>query len=315
MSAEILYKGETIRKVAAGQTATLLCRDTKLTDNITVKSNVKGNMEITENGTHDVSRFASVTVAVTPMIIGAAVTEWNAGNVYNPGDVVIYDDVCYMCIKTTQKDAVLSSPDITPEEWERINGEYKGEYDSTVTYSIGDIVTLDGSVYQANEDPPQSPPNNDMGNHWTVIHECVKPQPEEVPLFDGTINIESGFTTISGCYRIDQKKAYDALAALATSKTYAVEFSAGSFINGEQERKGFISMTFDLDYDSIIYGRADGSITAFSSGDYMSGGDGFAPYYNTYEEGNGAMVNFYEGTECRKEFKELFLSIADEYVG
>ncbi len=134
----------------------------------------------------------------------------------------------------------------------------------------------------------------------------------EVATFDGTINIEPSLTTISGCYIIDASKAYDALSALPASKTYLVEFSAGSFINGEQEKKGFISMTFNTDGDkSIIYGRADGSITAFSSTEHMTGGNGFAPYYNAYEEGNGSMVNFYEGTVCRRDFKELFLSIAD----
>lgn len=134
----------------------------------------------------------------------------------------------------------------------------------------------------------------------------------ETPTFDGTINIESSLTTISGCYIIDADKAYRALSALPASKTYTVDFSAGSFINGDQEKKGFISMTFNVDGDhSIIYGRADGSITAFSSTEHMTGGDGFAPYYNAYEEGNGAMVNFYEGTVCSRDFKELFLSIAD----
>lgn len=132
------------------------------------------------------------------------------------------------------------------------------------------------------------------------------------PIFDGTINIESSLTTISGCYIIDADKAYRALSALPASKTYTVDFSAGSFINGDQEKKGFISMTFNVDGDkSIIYGRSDGSITAFSSTEHMTGGNGFAPYYNAYEEGYGAMVNFYEGTVCRRDFKELFLSIAD----
>lgn len=137
-------------------------------------------------------------------------------------------------------------------------------------------------------------------------------QPTATPIFDGTINIEPSLTTISGCYIIDASKAYNALSALPASKTYTVDFSAGSFINGDQEKKGFISMTFNTDGDkSIIYGRADGSITAFSSTEHMTGGNGFAPYYNAYEEGNGAMVNFYEGTVCRRDFKELFLSIAD----
>lgn len=135
---------------------------------------------------------------------------------------------------------------------------------------------------------------------------------KHAPIFDGTINIESGFTTISGGYIIDADKAYKALSLLPENRTYIVDFSAGSIINGDQEKKGFISMTFNTDGDkSIIYGRADGSITAFSSTEHMTGGNGFAPYYNAYEEGNGAMVNFYEGTVCHRDFKELFLSIAD----
>lgn len=152
----------------------------------------------------------------------------------------------------------------------------------------------------------------DDGYAMSKVTAIVNVPIPETPIFDGTINIESGNTTISGSYIIDASKAYNALEALAETKTYNVDFSAGSVINGDQEKKGFISMTFNVDGGpSIIYGRADGSITAFSSTEHMTGGNGFAPYYNAYEEGNGAMVNFYEGTVCRRDFKELFLSIAD----
>lgn len=151
--------------------------------------------------------------------------------------------------------------------------------------------------------------NKKMATNIKVIAE------KDIPnYFDGTINIESGFTTISGSYLIDQQKACDALQTLTASKTYAVEFSAGSIMNGEQETKGFISMTFDIVHGFITYGTANGPITAFSTGDYMIGTDGFAPYNNAGYAGNGARVNFYEGTEVRKEFYELFMSIADEYV-
>lgn len=170
-----------------------------------------GTKSITENGTHDVTEYASVAVNVptgggeAPNLCGIEVTptkdyqnivpegdfdgfdevivnpipdeyiipsEWQAETVYYPNDIAIYNGVYYICIMMTQQGAVLQTPDITPTWWERINGEYKGEYDSTVTYSIGDIVTLDGSVYQAIVDNPQTPPDNDMANHWTVIHKC-----------------------------------------------------------------------------------------------------------------------------------------------
>lgn len=126
---------------------------------------------------------------------------------------------------------------------------------------------------------------------------------ETVEIFDGTINIESGFTTISGSYVIDQQKAYDALLTLTKTKTYNVAFGAGGPANGGDEIN-FTSMTFDKEYGLIKYNDK----AAFA----MNGG--FAEYNNNYGDGNGARVNFEEGTECRKEFKELFLSIADEYV-
>lgn len=123
------------------------------------------------------------------------------------------------------------------------------------------------------------------------------------PIFDGTINIESSLTTISGCYIIDEQKAFDLLSTYGKVKTFNVKFGAGGPANGGDEI-GFTSMTFDGTYGFIKYNDK----AAFA----MNGG--FAEYNNNYGDGNGARVNFEEGTECRKEFKELFLSIADEYV-
>lgn len=129
-------------------------------------------------------------------------------------------------------------------------------------------------------------------------------QPTATPIFDGTINIESGNTTISGSYLIDESKAYSALQSLSGVKTYNVNFSAGGSGSGMGDSIDFTSMTFDATSGLILYNDKG----AFA----MNGG--FAEYTANYGDGNGARVNFYEGTECRKEFKELFLSIADEYV-
>lgn len=126
----------------------------------------------------------------------------------------------------------------------------------------------------------------------------------ETPTFDGTINIESGFTTISGSYLIDESKAYDLLQTYGKVKTFNVNFSAGGSGSGMGDSIDFTSMTFDGTYGFIKYNDK----AAFA----MNGG--FAEYNNNYGDGNGARVQFEEGTECRKEFKELFLSIADEYV-
>ena len=126
----------------------------------------------------------------------------------------------------------------------------------------------------------------------------------ETPTFDGTINIESGFTTISGSYLVDESKAYDLLQTYGKVKTFNVKFSAGGSGSGMGDSIDFTSMTFDGTYGFIKYNDK----AAFA----MNGG--FAEYNNNYGDGNGARVQFEEGTECRKEFKELFLSIADEYV-
>lgn len=126
----------------------------------------------------------------------------------------------------------------------------------------------------------------------------------ETPKFDGTINIESGFTTISGSYLVDESKAYDLLQTYGKVKTFNVNFSAGGSGKDMGDSRNFTSMTFDGTYGFIKYNDK----AAFA----MNGG--FAEYNNNYGDGNGARVNFEEGTECRKEFKELFLSIADEYV-
>jgi hypothetical protein len=121
--------------------------------------------------------------------------------------------------------------------------------------------------------------------------------------FDGPIDTESGFTTISGSYLVNESKAYDALFAFNGVKTYKVKFSAGGSGSGMGDTRDFTSMTFD---------STNGLIKYNDKGAFRMNG-GFAEYTDNYGDGNGARVNFEEGTECRKEFRELFLSIADVY--
>lgn len=117
---------------------------------------------------------------------------------------------------------------------------------------------------------------------------------EVVEIFDGTINIESGFTTISGLYEIDEQKAYNVLRDFPSAKTYEVAFTAGN-------DNTFTSMTFEPATGLIKYDDKGAFALNF----------GFAEF-NNYYDGNGAKVYFEEGTVCRRDFKELFLSIVKE---
>lgn len=143
----------------------------------------------------------------------------------------------------------------------------------------------------------------DDGYAMSKVTAIVNVPIPETPIFDGTINIESGNTTISGSYVIDESKAFDLLSTYGKVKTFNVNFGAGGPANGGDEIN-FTSMTFD---------GTNGLIKYNDKGAFAMNG-GFAEYTANYGDGNGARVNFEEGTECRKEFKELFLSIADEYV-
>lgn len=115
--------------------------------------------------------------------------------------------------------------------------------------------------------------------------------------FDGTIIIESGLTTISGSYLIDQQKACDVLQSFIGTKTYTMsEVYGGGGIYAN-------TMTFDgtnylIKYDDVV---------AFRSDSYMVEGNGFVL-------SEGARVNFSEDTEVSREFKALFLSIADKMI-
>lgn len=105
---------------------------------------------ITENGTYtpgdDCDGFSKVTVQVAETVGTATAKDWQAGVVYNPGEIVIYNGEYYVCIKTTQ--GFLDDPEHFPDEWECISGGgYKGPYDYGTAYKAGDVVTFEGDAY------------------------------------------------------------------------------------------------------------------------------------------------------------------------
>lgn len=240
--------------------------------------------------------------------------EYVEGASYRAGAIVRYQGNIYLCIQDLddQQDPTDAAywqmlnteiPEIGASV--ALNGIAEEEGSLTVAYTLAEEavlpaaankqlgVLLDANFIKSNIKSGES------------VFGLVGTYAGEAPeIYDGTINIESGFTTISGSYLIDESKAASLLTSLSGVKTYKVNFSAGGSGSGIGDSIDFTSMTFDATSGLILYDDKG----AFA----MNGG--FAEYTANYGDGNGARVNFEEGTECRKEFKDLFLSIADEYT-
>lgn len=287
-----VYYGETlIGQVANGETGNVNCTGHEMTDDIRIK---------------------------VPYDMKAIRLQTKSATINKNGQTVVFPDDGY----------VMSAAVLTVEV--PSDNEWLGEFDADTEYRVGSIVSKNDMVYICIVKPTNNQPPTDT-TYWELLSGKIQDEkivdiithgrleflPDEgyiavrkftanvaeTPTFDGTVNIESGYTTISGSYVIDEQEAYDLLLTYGKVKTFNVNFGAGGPANGGDEI-GFTSMTFDGTYGFIKYNDK----AAFA----MNGG--FAEYNNNYGDGNGARVNFEEGTECRKEFKELFLSIADEYV-
>lgn len=287
-----VYYGDTlIGQVANGETGNVNCTGHEMTDDIHIK---------------------------VPYDMKAIRLQTKSATIDKNGQTVVFPDDGY----------VMSAAVLTVEV--PSDNEWLGEFDVDTEYRVGSIVSQNNMVYICIVKPTNNqPPTNTT--YWELLSGKIQDEkivdiithgkleflPDdgyvavrkftanvaETPTFDGTINIESGYTTISGSYVIDESKAFDLLSTYGKVKTFNVNFGAGGPANGGDEI-GFTSMTFDATSGLIKYNDKG----AFA----MNGG--FAEYTANYGDGNGARVNFEEGTECRKEFKELFLSIADEYV-
>ena len=146
MSTKITYNGKTT-ELANGSIATLPCKDFKMASNLMIEA-----PSASEGG-------------------GVAIAEWNGETAYKPDDIVIFDKVYYVCIKATVAGAVVNNPSVTPTEWKRLNGAYKGKYDSNTIYYFGDIVVSNNNLYQSKIDNPETAPDNDMANRWTLLYE------------------------------------------------------------------------------------------------------------------------------------------------
>lgn len=287
-----VYYGDTlIGQVANGETGNVNCTGHEMTDDIRIK--VPYDMKAIRLQTKSATVNKNGQTVVFPdegYVMSAAVltvevpsdNEWlgefDADTEYRVGSIVSKNDMVYICIvKPTD-----NQPPTNTTYWELLSGKIQDE-------KIVDIITYGKLEFLPDEG-------------YVAVRKFTANVPE-TPTFDGTINIESGYTTISGSYLIDESKAFDLLSTYGKVKTFNVNFGAGGPANGGDEI-GFTSMTFDGTNGLILYNDKG----AFA----MNGG--FDEYTANYGDGNGARVNFEEGTECRKEFKGLFLSIADEYV-
>jgi hypothetical protein len=285
---DVYYKEGVIAQIAPGQYGVINCKGDELEDNLVVKVpedmtpvifkditgtvTVNGYVELlAEDGTATKRVYLNIQVPSEYMLQGT----YDSGYEYKIGDIVVHRGEVFVKIGEGQTEPV--NGDI----WQLFGGAIQNE-------RIVDIITHGKIEFEPDE--------------GYVAMRKLTAIVSETPKFDGTIDMVSGLTTISGSYLIDESKAYDLLLTYGKVKTFNVNFSAGGPVDGGDEISGFTSMTFDGTYRYIKYN--DKAVFV------MNGG--FAEYNNNYGDGNGARVNFAEGTVCRKEFYELFMSIAEE---
>ena len=124
-----------------------------------------GTLTISENGTHDVTNYASAVVSIS-----SYKGEWTASTTYNTDDIVMYQGNVYRCL--------ITHSDVTPDSaigmvWEQLTesgGVYKGEWTAGTTYNTDDIVTYQGNVYRCLNENTDSIPANYIGMYWEKLN-------------------------------------------------------------------------------------------------------------------------------------------------
>lgn len=112
-----------------------------------------GELTITENGTHDVTNYASVAVSVP------SATEIPDGYIKPSGTLNITSNGTYDV-------AEYASAEVNVEG----ENSYRGEYSYNATYKSGDIVVYQGNVYRClNENRDFVPPNY-LGMYWEQLN-------------------------------------------------------------------------------------------------------------------------------------------------
>lgn len=130
-----------------------------------------GNLYITTTQHTSTSTFASGNFAV--FVPGLQFEDsWDSGTSYQPGDVVTYGGYTYIAL-TSNLNAPPSASINT--NWDVLTTGFKviGEWNSSTTYTPGNVVQYGGNTYVANVQNSNSKPPSSQVN-WSLVQTGIK---------------------------------------------------------------------------------------------------------------------------------------------
>lgn len=155
-----------------------------------------------------IQTFDPVVADYTPEGAGGNFDEWNAGTIYQIGQIIIYNGLYY---RSHIANNIGNQPDISADSWERI--DFLRFWNLDVTYGLDDVVIYGSQLYfslqagNLNHIPNTSPAWWDPVGSGTVLLNWMESGTSFVPVVSG-YNIGGPANMVGNFYQQDNARHY-----------------------------------------------------------------------------------------------------------